>query len=523
MTGVKAKGMTFGRRSTGTVMKRINDIKNKSQIDWTVIFAAIGVILGLWVLLMIFPAESDALIEQIRGFLGGELGFYYILIGLGVLLFSVYAAFSGIGKIRLGEGAPTYSNLRWGSMIFTSTMAADILFYSLCEWIFYAVEPQLSGTADIQKWAPTYTLFHWGPIPWGFYLVLAIAFGFMIHIRGRKKQKFSEACRPLLGKKVDGIWGTVIDLIAVISLLIGTGTTFSLTTPLLSAGVHRIFGFENNISLTLGLLLVIGLIYGVTVWFGMQGISRMAGLCCILFGGLLLYVLIGGNEIIYIMETGISSLGNLADHFIGLATWMDPLRENSFPQNWTIFYWSYWMVWCVATPFFIGIISKGRTIRNVVLGGYGCGLAGTFVSFIILGNYGLSQQLKGKLDMIGLYEQGESLPNIILQLFDTLPLSVLGIALLVITMIAFYATTFDTLTMVISCYTYKELPPKEEPDKKVRIFWSVMFLVIPIALIFHENSIRTLQSIAIISAFPIGIVFLLIVISFIKDVKDYRK
>ena len=130
------------------------------------------------------------------------------LLSLIHIFLSLYIAFSRYGTIRLGDcEKPAYSNFQWGSMMFTSGLAADILFYSLCEWILYANEPHISDMGSIQDWASTYPLFHWGPIPWAFYLVLAVAFGFMLHVRKRTKQKYSEACRPLLGKKTDGIAG----------------------------------------------------------------------------------------------------------------------------------------------------------------------------------------------------------------------------------------------------------------------------------------------------------------------------
>ena len=157
--------------------------------------------------------------------------------------------------------------------------------------------------------------------------------------------------------------------------------------------------------------------------------------------------------------------GNMVQNFIGMSTWTDALRTSSFPQNWTIFYWAYWMVWCVATPFFIGTISKGRTIRQTVLGGYFFGLSGTFTSFIILGNYSLALQTKGHLDVMGIYASTGDLYQTIMAVFETLPLAKLGLILLAVTMIAFYATSFDALTMVASSYSYKELPPDAQPDK----------------------------------------------------------
>ncbi len=492
------------------------------KIDWfSTIVPLVGVAV-LCVIFMVLPEQSTLMLQQIRGFLGDECGIYYAVLGLGILICTLYIAFSRYGKIRLGDiEKPQYSSFQWGTMIFTSTMAADILFYSLCEWALYANEPYIAELGGIQKWASTYPLFHWGPIAWGFYIILAVAFGFMLHVRGCDKQKFSEACRPLLGNKIDTGWGKLIDLIAIFALIAGTATTFSLATPLLSSALSRVFGFKDGTALTIMILLLIAAVYTLTVWFGMKGISRLASYCTYLFFALLIYFLFIGGETGYILETGFSALGNMVQNFIGMSTWMDPLRENSFPQTMTIFYWAYWMVWCVATPFFIGIISRGRTIKNMVLGGYGWGLLGTFTSFIILGNYGLAQQMKHGVDISGFIADGGSYSNAILKIFDTLPLSRLGLILLVITMIAFYSTTFDSITMVVSSYSYKKLSIGEEPDKKIRTFWAVMFILLPIALIFSENSMYSLQSVSIIAAFPIGLIVVLITIGFFKDAKKY--
>lgn len=172
-------------------------------------------------------------------------------------------------------------------------------------------------------------------------------------------------------------------------------------------------------------------------------------------------------------------------------------------------------------PFFIGVISKGRTIRNTVFGAYGWGIAGTFTSFIVLGNYGLAQQMKHGLDVSGYIAAGGDYSQAIIRIFDTLPLPALGLTLLAVTMIAFYSTTFDALTMVISSYSYKRLEAGREPDKKIRTFWAVMFILLPIALIFSDNSMSSLQSVSIIAAFPIGIIILIIIASFFKDAKAY--
>ena len=500
--------------------------KNKdtetAHLDKIIIFVPFGIILVLCVLFVLLPEKSVSLLDGIRSFLGDRLGFYYILIGIGCFVISIYVALSKYGTIKLGNtDKPEFSSFKWGTMIFTSTMAADILFYSCCEWALYASESHIHELGGIQRWAATYPLFHWGPIAWSFYIILAVAFGFMLHIKGRNKQKFSEACRPLLGNKVDGWSGRLIDLLAVVALLAGTATTFSLATPLLSAALANVFDISISTRLTLFILIIIASIYTLTIIIGMKGISYLAGICAYLFFVLLAYILFAGGETVYIIETGIESIGNLIQNFIGLATYIDPLRENYFAQNWTIFYWAYWMAWCVATPFFIGKISKGRTIRNTIIGGYSWGLAGTFTSFIILGNYGLAQQLKHGIDIIGDISKGKSYAEVIIKIFETLPFPKIALLILAITMIAFYTTTFDALTMVVSIYSYKKISVEKQPAKKIRVFWAILFIMLPIALIYVNNSINNLQSVAIIAAFPIGLIIILIVVSFLKDIKNY--
>lgn len=500
----------------------MNDSKNlKGKIDWVTTLVPFGIVLALGVVFMLMPEQSKLFVDTVRSFLGDTCGLYYAVFGVGVLILTMYIAFSRYGKIRLGNlEKPAYSNFAWGTMIFTSTMAADILFYSLCEWALYSGEPhvtELPGGAQV--WAPTYSLFHWGPIAWCFYVILAVAFGFMIHVRKRDRQRFSEACRPLFGHRVDGFWGRVIDIIAIFSIVCATATTFSLATPLLSKGIASLTGLPDSVGLTIMILLLICAIYTLAVFFGMKGISRLASYCSYLFFGLLFYFLFLGGETRYILETGFESLGNMAQNFIGMSTHIDPLRETSFAQNWTIYYWAYWIAWCCATPFFIAIISKGRTIKNMILGTYGWGLAGTFMSFIILGNYGLAQQLKHGNDLVGAI--GTDMYSGILAIFDTLPLPWLAVLLLVITMIAFYSTTLDGITYVASSYSYKNISSEQEPSRKIRTFWSLMLIIFPIALLFAENSLYSLQSVTIIAAFPVVILSVLITLSFFKDAKRY--
>ena len=505
-------------------MSKEQTVKTSGKIDWMITLVPLCIIVGLSLLFFFLPEQSNNIINQVRFFLGDTMGSYYLIIGLGIFFVSMFVACSKYGKIVLGgqNEKPKYSFWAWGSMMFTAGLAADILFYSFSEWILYATDPHIAELGSVQKWASVYPIFHWSLIPWGFYLVLAVAFGFMLHVRKRERQKYSEACRPILGKHTDGVLGRVIDLLAVFALLAGTATTFSLATPLMARIINELFGIQLNTTIvTIVILLVTCVVYTYSLLKGFKGISFLANSCVWLFFGLLAFVLLFSGEAKYIVETGIASLGTMIQNFFELSTFTDPTRTTSFPQNWTIFYWAYWMVWCVAAPFFIGNISRGRTIRQTILGGYCFGVGSTILSFIILGNYSLGKQISGAVDFIAIYEKTGDLYEVIVKIMGTLPAAPVVLAVVLITMMLFYATSFDSIALIASCYSYKKLGENESPSKWIQFMWCVLLIVLPVALIFSESSMSNLQSVSIIAAFPIGIVMILITASFLKDAKKF--
>lgn len=489
-----------------------------SRLDIKMIVIPIAVLLFICLLFGIFPVSSKEMLVVIRGFLSKRLGFFYIFMALLFFISTIFLAFSKYGNIRLGNrGKPRYSNIKWGLMVFTSTMSADIIFYSLCEWMMYSKEPFIQANGGVRKIGLAYSLFHWGPLAWGFYIMLAVAFGYMLYVEKRQKQKFSEACRPILGEKVDGVWGKFIDLLAIFALIAGTATTFSMSMPLITLAVSRIFHIPNTKALTVIIMILVVAIYTSIVVRGMNGISKLATLCSILFFALLGYFFFLGGQGEYIIIHGMESLKYMIFHFTQMSFTNNPIHPNSFAQNWTIYFWSYWMVWCVATPFFIGSISEGKTIRSLILGGYGWGLSGTYLSFIILSNYGLSMQFNHHVGILSTYNYTGKYAEAILKILSTMPFHFLGLVLLSLTMIGLYSTVFDSLTMVISTYSYKKLMPDQEPDKKVRVFWAIMFIILPITLVLTGNSVYDIQSVSIIAAFPIGLVMVLILLSFYKE------
>ena len=502
----------------------ISKIKKATRIDWIITLIPLALVIALCGIFFVAPTASNEVLSKIRFFFGDTLGSYYLIIGLGIFLLSIFIACSKYGNIVLGDKdeKPKYSFFNWGCMMFTCGLAADILFYSFSEWFMYAVDPHIAEMGNMQDWAGVYPIFHWSLIPWGFYLVLAVSFGFMLHVRKCERQKYSEACRPLFGKYTDGVAGRLVDLLAVFALIAGTATTFSVATPLMASIIDSLFSMGlDRVAVTIVILLITCFIYTYSLLHGFKGISILAKICIFLFFGLLSYVFLFCGETKYIVESGMSSLGRMLQNFFELSTYTDPQRTASFPQNWTIYYWAYWMVWCVAAPFFIGGISKGRTIRQTILGGYVFGVGSTIVSFIVLGNYSMGLQTAGKADFLAEYTANGDAYSLITNIINTMPFAQMVLAIVLVTMIAFYCTSFDSIALTASCYSYRSLKDGEMPHRSIQLLWCILLIMLPIALVFAESSMSNLQSVSIVAAFPIGFVMVMIVWSFMKDAKAY--
>jgi BCCT family betaine/carnitine transporter len=231
----------------------------------------------------------------------------------------------------------------------------------------------------------------------------------------------------------------------------------------------------------------------------------------------------------FIIESGVSGMGRMFNNFLQMATWTDPLRMTGsdgagFPQQWTIFYWAYWIAWFVATPFFMARISEGRTIRKMIFGAFFFGLAGTFTSFIVFGNFGLYQQVSGAVDTVGMLEAGAAPAAIIVEFFGGLPFPKAGLVILAVVMIAFYASTFDAITLVLSGFC-KRTDANDagmldsHGNSRIRVYWAVVLVILPISLIWSDSTLSMLQTVSIIAAFPLAIIMYLLVASFLKELR----
>lgn len=500
----------------------------KSLVDKVLLIVPVLIIVSVALLLIFSPEGTYDVIASLRVLIGDMLSSYYLIIGLAFILIILGLSFSKYGKIKLGEGEPAYSTFTWGSMIFTSTMAADIVFYSFHEWAYYYQGNTLS---EAQLSSSTYPLFHWGPIPWAFYVLPALAYAYLMHRKSQNVYRLSDACDISLvvpagswkPRKREIILKKIIDIFAMLAMLAAAATTFSVATPLMAEALCRLLHIGHTTSvISILILSLIAFTYIVAVLFHMKGISKVATWCVYIFGALVLCILLNSN-LQYTIETSLTGLGNLLNNFLRLSTETGSLRlasveGSTFTQDYTVFYWSYWIAWALCTPLFIARISKGRTIRNIGIGALLAGISGTFTSFIVYGNFGLYHQVSGNFDMVGKIASGASYSQVIVELIETqtfMPTVIL--LLLFISMLAFYTSTFDTLTLIMSQYVGIEY--NEHPPKKLKIYWGFVFIILPISLLFTGGTSSALQSLSIIAALPISIIFLRIISVFLKNLR----
>lgn len=499
-------------------------MKSTKQLDYPLLLIPFVVIALVCSTFFLWPQTATNALTVLRGFLDHWFSSWYAIIGLLGIGVSIYLALSPIGTIRLGKKETALPPFQWGAMVFTATMAADIVYYGIIEWALYADDPYLATLGgSVQDWVATLPLFHWGPTVWSFYLVLAAAIAFMTYVRGRKTRRLSEACRPILGDRVDGVLGKLVDLITIFNLLAVVAASFAVSIPLISSILGDLLGFTPTKYTDLLINILICVIYSLVAWFGLKAISKLSSLCVGLFLGLLAFVFLFGGRSVYILETAVTAFGNLAQNLLRLSTQLDPLRTTAFPQNWTIFYWAYWLGWCVGGPFFIAQISSGRTVRQVILEGYAWGLCGTWISFMILGGYSQSLQMMDGINLSGAIAAGEPVGSVILTVLTSLPLHKLVLLLVVIVMVAFHSTTLDTVAVISAAFCCKSLKPDELPDRKLRLFWAILLVLLPIALLFAEGSFNNIQSVTILAALPISVLLVICTASFIKDGKLYLK
>lgn len=504
--------------------KENKNLQNEEgKLDQPLFFSSVIVLLLISIPIMVFPEQSMTLVTNLNNAITQNFGYLFTWFAFGTLIYCLYVIFSKYGRIKMGEPdeKPEYSTFSWGAMLFCGGIGGTVIYWGFIEWVYYFLDPPLhyqTGTWAAAEIAAALGPYHWGFMAWTIYIIGGCACGYMIHVKKNPVFRISEACRGALGDKVDALLGKIIDVIFIFGLIAGSATAFGLGTPLMTALISNVFGITDGIGLKIAVLFGVATIFGVTSYMGIsKGMKRISDGNVTLTICILLAILILG-DFVFTLNMGTSALGIIFQDFIVLNSWMDPGEvTNGYPENWTAFLWAFSAVYAPFYGLFFAKISKGRTMREMILGTVGFGSLGCFAVFIILSSYGIKLHMDGVLDVVALLNNSGA-PATIIAILDTLPFSTIFQVLILIAIVLFAATTYDATSGVLASVSQTRLDKNGESKKWLRLLWAFLLVTLPVGFIIAGSPLRAIQTIVILFALPIIVVCVILAISFFKMV-----
>lgn len=501
----------------------MSNAMKKGAIDKAVFFPALIVTLIMGVYFLFDPKGSATLLGKIHSFTTHELGWFFLLATFAAVLFCIYLAMSRYGGIVMGEKGekPEYKTFTWLGMIFTSGTGGSVLYLGAVEWIWIMQAPPFgieAGSADAARWASAYGMFHWGPSAWAWYIAAAIPMAYFFYVRKQKSMKMSEFARPLLGKASDGIGGHTLNFLYMFGMIGGVMTSLALGTPLISGTIVYFLGLEqSNAFIDTLVIFLWTFIPLVALIFGLKrGVSKLSEWNVRMdIVMLVLIVVLGPTS--FILNQSVDGLGLMLQNFIYMSFVTDMLRETGFPQGWTVFYFAWWVVYALPFGLFIAKISRGRTIREIVMGGLIAGSLGCMVFYMVLPGFGIHLQTSGQADLMTIMnEAGRG--QVVIEMLQHLPAAWLFVpAFGIITLIS-YITGHCAVGYSLAAASQEEMEQDEDPAKWNVAFWLILAGVVSLGLYFiNPESLKPLQTVSILTGLPLVFVCYIVAHSFMKQ------
>lgn len=502
----------------------------QKQIDWTTFATCLTIILLVCLPLALFPDAGGQLVLKSYEFIASEFGFLYMLAGAVIMVLLTWLAFGRYGRVLLGaEGdEPEFADSSWAAMLFCAGVGGGLMFWAPVEWAYYfdsppfGVEPRSTAAAD---WASTYGVFHWGPTAWCFYCLPTLAIAYPYYVRRLPFLRFSVSCDYFVGAEKESVSGRVIDLLFMIALLGGAGSSIGFTTPLIANLISHLTGIDNGFGLELFAVFLCVSLFSISVWLGLKkGIKRLSHINIGLAFALLLFVTIVGPTV-FILKTSVGSLGLMLQNFIRMNTWTDAFTDSGFVETWTIWYWAWWIAYGPFVGLFVTRISRGRTIRQVILGMIGFGTFGAVIFYMTIGNFGLSLEVSETLSVTKvLDEQGQA--SAIVAILDQLPWPGLVVTAFCIVTVVFTATTYDSASYILASGATRLLKAGDDPARWHRLFWAIALAIVPVTLMFvgrltgdPRSGLTVIQTATLVVSLPILLVGVLMTVSLLRQLR----
>lgn len=419
--------------------------------------------------------------------------------------FALYFAFSKYGSIRLGgeDAEPDFSTMAWFAMLFSAGMGIGLMFFSVAEPMWHYLYPPHAeaGSIEAVRDAMGVTFLHWGLHAWAIYAIVALALAFFAFNRNLPLS-FRSVFYPLLGDRINGWIGDVIDILAVLATLFGLATSLGLGAAQAGAGIEYVFGLANTVNLQVIIIAGVTAVATISVVLGIdKGVKVLSEFNIRLAGLFLLFILVVGPTL-YILGSFIQNLGHYVQNFPTFSFWTQTYEEGEFMSTWTVFYWAWWISWSPYVGMFIARISRGRTIKQFVLGVL---IVPTMITFLWMSSFGgsaLFLETNGIAEIAAAVEADQTTSLFIL--LDQFPLAIFTSFLAIILVLSFFVTSSDSGSLVIDGLTSGG---KMHAPVGQRIFWATTEGVVA-AVLLLGGGLGALQAGAISTGLPFVIVLL---------------
>ncbi|MEP7205940.1 MAG: BCCT family transporter [Casimicrobiaceae bacterium] len=474
-----------------------------------VLYIAVAIVGAVVLWGIVAPAGLATAASAALGFTTTYFGWFYLWVVLGVVVFCFFLAFSRFGALRLGaeDDEPEFHGFTWFAMLFAAGMGIGLVFWGVAEPLSHYASPPpgiTAGSPEAANAAMRVAFFHWGLHPWAIYTVVALAIAFF-QFRGAGNLNFSATMQGLKIKP-DSRWLALIDIFAVVATAFGVATSLGLGALQINSGLNAVFGLRIGIPSQIGIIVVTTILFLASAMSGIErGIKWLSTANLVLAALLMAAVFIVGPTIA-ILDTFTNTLGRYVSEFARMSLALSPFRDNSWISDWTIFYWAWWLSWSPFVGLFIARVSKGRTIREFVVGTLLVPSLASFVWFSILGGGALHLEIFEHVPLAAAAQADAS--TAIFRFFDALPGSlVLSVAATVLVLI-FFVTSADSATVVLSMLSSGGNP---NPPMRLKLVWGALISLIAVSLLL-AGGLKGIQSAAIVAALPFaGVVVLLCV------------
>jgi choline/glycine/proline betaine transport protein len=491
------------------------------DVNGPVFFTSAITIIIIIVLTLMFKEGAQEAFTATQDFVANSAGWFFILSVNVFLIFMIYVAFSKFGQLRIGgqSAKPEFKTLSWFAMLFSAGMGIGLLFWSISEPIYHFLSPPMAegGTAEAAKEAMKFTFLHWGFHAWAVYALVGLSLAYFTYSRGLPLT-IRSIFYPFLGDKIYGRIGDAIDIFAVLATVFGLATSLGLGVQQIAAGLEHLFDIDSGVQTQVLLIVGITAVATVSVVLGVDKGVRVLSEWNMRIAVLFLLVVVILGPTIFIFQSFVQNTGNYLSGFLQVATWTESYTGSNWQNAWTVFYWGWWIAWSPFVGMFIARISKGRTVREFILGVL---LVPSIVTFFWISAFGSSavhQVLLGD-DTIA-NAVNDNVATALFVFLEDYPFAFILNVIAIILIAGFFVTSSDSGSLVVDNLTSGG---KIDAPVGQRIFWALAEGAVA-AVLLIGGGLQALQTATIVTGLPFAIILIVMCFSLYKGLdEDFKK